>query len=83
MVVFPQLNATPHWLKLSVPDDKGSADLSVKDLPFFRGIVSGPKIPILLFLPPSVISHVGITEELQTDFLVPGGNYVTVCFSAC
>ena len=22
----------------------------------------------------------GITEELQTDFLVPGGNYVTVCF---
>ena len=87
---FPQLNAAPRRLKLAVHDDKGTADLSVRDLHFFRGIVSAPPLKFLscCFCPGQWSPMWELRKNLccwitQADFLVPGGNYIMLCFSAC
>lgn len=57
----PKLNAVPHWMTLAGGDGKGSLDLPVEDLHFFRDCFSPThKVPVLLPLSSVVISHVGI-----------------------
>lgn len=63
-VFSPKLSAFSHWIKLAVYDDKGIVDQSER-FAFFPRDCFNPthRIPVLLLLPSSVISHVGIREE--------------------